>query len=148
MDSGSAAMVMPTSWLPMFALQASEGQRRGQKYVGATGQMVMNEGQKDAQFFTKAMEPRQITFQCAPVNKMLASISGIADAENGVLFLGDCGYILSLDKETLRLIKELVEQCQRKTQFDRKGNVYVLDAFVQVPKGSKLEQTVERLRNN
>ena len=28
MDSGSAGMVMPTSWLPMFALQASEGQRR------------------------------------------------------------------------------------------------------------------------
>ena len=35
MDTGAAAFVMPTHWLPMFELKQPEGQRKGTKYVGA-----------------------------------------------------------------------------------------------------------------
>ena len=142
MDTGSAAFVMPTKWLPMFALQPSEGSKRGQRYVGATGNVVQNEGQKAVNFFTREQEGRKLTFQCAPVNKMLACVSGVADAGNGILFLSEGGIILKLDPGTIERIKELISKCTQTTKFDRKGNTYVLEAFVKVPAGSRLEQQV------
>ena len=104
-------------------------------------------GEKDVRFFTKESEPRQMTFQCAPVNKMLGSVGGMTDADNAVLFMKDGGHILGLDEETLRKIKALVESCSKKTKFDRKGNVYVMEAYVRVPSGSDLEKQVHRMRS-
>lgn len=131
----------------MFELKESEGKRRGQRYIGATCQIVTNEGEKDVRFMTKDAEPRQMTFQCAPVNKMLGSVGGMTDANNAVLFMKDGGHILGLDDETLRKVKELVESCPQKTKFDRKGNVFVMEAYVRVPSGSHLEKQVRNLRN-
>ena len=143
MDTGSAAFVMPTHWLPMFKLEPSEGAAKGQNCVGATGTVVKNEGQLTVKFLTKDKASRQMTFQCAPVNKMLASMSGVADAGNAILFEADGGHILKLDEPTRKAIRELVENCKTKTAFDRKGNVYVLDAYVFVPPNSNLAQRVD-----
>ena len=104
------------------------------RYVGATGQAVENEGQKVVDFVTRELEPRQMTFQCAPVNNMLACVAGVADAGNAILFMNDGGHVLKPDAEMLMLIRELVSKCKAKTHFDRCGNVYVLDAYVKLSK--------------
>ena len=147
MDSGSAAFVMPTRWLPMFELQQSKGSLAGQRYVGATGNVVPNEGEKHVEFVTGDGQDRALTFQCADLNKMLAGIAGVADANNGILFLKDGGHILELDEATLERVKELVRRCSKVTNFIRKGNVYIMDAYVRIPPGSTLASTADKLKN-
>ena len=59
--------------------------------------------------------------QVAAVNKILASIAGMCDKGNEVIFRRDGGDIISLDTG-------------KRTPFRRVGNVYVLDAWVLNPK--------------
>ena len=99
------------------------------------------------EFVTRDGQDRALTFQCADVNKMLACIAGIADAGNGILFLADSGHILKLDAETLRRVKELISHCSQVTGFDRKGMVYVMDAYVRIPSNSDLARKVSKIRN-
>ena len=87
-----------------------------------------------------------MTFQCADVNKILACIGGIADAGNAILFGATGGHILNLDEKTRKAIEKLIEGCQTKTAFDRRGMVYVMDAYVKVAPHSKLAQQVDMLR--
>ena len=59
-------------------------------------------------------------FQVAKVNKMLASIAGICDNGNTVTFTDQGGYIRNVESG-------------RRTTFERKGNVYILDMWVRHP---------------
>ena len=82
MDTGSAAFVMPTKWLPMFALDDSEGNRSGPQYIGVLCNAEVIEGQKVVDFVTKDHASRRLAFQCADVSNMLARASGIFGAGN------------------------------------------------------------------
>ena len=62
-----------------------------------------------------------MVFQVAAVNKILASIAGICDNGNSVLFRSDGGTITNLKDG-------------RETKFRRQGNVYVMDMWVRNPK--------------
>ena len=64
--------------------------------------------------------------QVANVNQILASIAGICDKGNHVLFRADGCDIISLSTK-------------KKTPFRRLGNIYVLDVWVENPhwKGNK-----------
>lgn len=148
MDSGSAAFVMPTRWLPMFALQKSEAQARGQKYAGATGKVLANEGEEVVDFVAKTLAPRQLTFQFADVNTMLACIAGITDADDAALCLASGGFVVQLNVAVKELIQKMLEASETVTEFDRKETVYVMDAYVKVPEGSKLEAKVKELTKN
>ena len=55
------------------------------------------------------------------MNKILASIAGICDNGNSVLFRSDGGTITNLKDG-------------RETKFRRQGNVYVMDMWVRNPK--------------
>ena len=61
-----------------------------------------------------------MVFQVAKVNKILASIAGICDNGNTVTFTDKGGYIKNIETG-------------RRTTFERKGNVYVLDMWVRHP---------------
>ena len=108
--------------------------------------MVQNEGQKTVRFLTRDHEARELTFQCPDVNKILACVSGITDAENVVMFGSTGGHILKLDAETKAAVDKLISGCKTKTAFERRGNVYVMDAYVKVAPGSKLAQQIDSLR--
>ena len=73
---------------------------------------------------------------------MLACIGGIADANNGILFLKAGGHVIQLNPKVLELIKQMLEASDVATPFDRRGMVYVMDACVAIPKGSVLESKV------
>ena len=117
MDSGCSVFVMPSDWLKMFPLRESEGSRKGQEYTAAAkdSKPIVNEGQKTIDFVTKEGKKKIMVCQVANVNKILASIAGICDKGNHVLFRADGGDIISLSTK-------------KKTPFRRLGNIYVLDA--------------------
>ena len=59
-------------------------------------------------------------FQVAAVNKILASIAGICDNGNTVMFRQDGGTIMHMETK-------------RETHFKRQGNVYVMDMWIRNP---------------
>ena len=78
MDSGCSVSVIPTGWLKMFAIWESEG---GQTYHAAAkdGKPIVNEGEKEVNFFLNNGAKRKMVCQVAKVNKLLASIGQIRD---------------------------------------------------------------------
>ena len=65
-------------------------------------------------------QKKTVIFQLAKVNKALASIAGICDNGNHVLFRQDGGDIIHLS-------------VGKKTPFRRAGNIYALDAWIVNP---------------
>ena len=112
MDSGCSVFVVPSDWVCMFAMEESEGSRRGQQYTAAAndGKPILNEGQKTIRFVTKDGQKKKVLCQVAKVNKILASIAGICDNNNHVLFRADGGDIIHLADN-------------KKTPFRRNGNI-------------------------
>ena len=94
-DSGSAAFVLPVKWLPGIPMEKSKGSMAGQEFIGATGKVATNMGQKLVKFRTNLGQDRGMTFQCTDVNKALACVAGIADGpavgEEHQLFLAQKG---------------------------------------------------------
>lgn len=122
MDSGSSVFVIPSDWLKMFPMRESEGSRRKQEYTAAAkdSKTIVNEGEKTIEFVTNEGKKKKMVCQVANVNKILASIAGICDKGNHVLFRADGGDIINL-------------KSRKKTPFRRLGNIYVLDAWVENP---------------
>jgi hypothetical protein len=119
MDSGCSVFVVPSDWLQMFPLEESEGSRNCQAYTAAAkdGKPIYNEGQKLIKFTTSDGQKKKVLCQVAKVNKILASIAGICDHGNHVLFREDGGDIIN-------------QKTFKKTSFKRLGNIYVLDAWI------------------
>ena len=130
-DSGAGAFVMPESWFPGVPTMPSKGSLAGQRFVGATGKKTANTGQKNLQFTIMSGQERRGTFQTSDVNTILASVGGIADgpeagSENYIIFGPKGGIITPIKFTTITLSKDE----NLTTNFDRKGNVYVMDAWI------------------
>ena len=122
LDSGCSVFVMPSKWLRHLTLEPSEGSMRKppQSFTAASNHKVVNEGQRTVRFRTEDGSRRQMIFQVAAVNKILASIAGICDNGNTVVFRQDGGTITHMESG-------------RETHFKRKGNVYVMDMWIRNP---------------
>ena len=101
--------------------------------MGATGKLAENTGEKRVAFRTAAGGDRRCTFHCADVNNMLACVAGLADGSgpgtgNLILFFTR-GCIITPEAET-HLI--LPNRRSKVTDFERKGNVYVMGFGVDV----------------
>ena len=64
------------------------------------------------------------------------------------MFMPDGGHVLKFDGRTMAKIKEFMATCEVKTPFGRPGNTCMLDAYVRVPPGRKLEGQVARMRSS
>ena len=91
MDTCCAANIMPVSWLPQFEVEAGKSRQR---YVGATGKIVNNKGQKKIEFMTSEGQGRSMTFQIADVNKILACVAMVCDGGNDFLFRKNGGIVI------------------------------------------------------
>ena len=121
LDSGSSLFVIPSGWLPQFRLEA--GAKKGSTYLAANAGIIVNEGERTITFMTDEGQQRKITFQVAGVNKAFASVAGICDAGHIVIFTKTGGTITNLKTSEV-------------TNFQRKGNVYVMEAWVERDRGS------------
>ena len=120
LDSGCSVFVIPSCWLSWFSLEESEGSKRGQNFTTASNNKIPNEGQRTVRFITDDGRRRRMTFQVSAVNKILASVAGICDNGNTILFTCTGGTIKSI-------------ATGRETKFRRQGNVYVMDIWVANP---------------
>ena len=120
MDSGAAESVAPADLAPWIDAVESEGSRRGQMYVSASGDRLPNLGEKKLRVITEEGHPAVATFQLADVTRPLCSISKVCDRGNTVTFHATGGYITSATGE--------------QTEFRRQNNVYVLDMYMKSPK--------------
>jgi hypothetical protein len=121
-DSGAAESVAPSSMAPWLPTVPSEGSRRGQCYLSASGTKLENKGEKRFDMVTAEGNWGQATFQVAEVTRPLCSVTKICDRGNKVVFEKDGGYIYNYATGV-------------KTKFDRQNNVYVMEMYVEEPSG-------------
>ena len=119
MDSGAAESVAPPDIAPWIAAEESEGSKRGQTYVSASGDRLPNLGEKKLKVTTAEGNRATATYQLADVTRPLCSISKVCDRGNAVTFTAEGGYITNKSGEV--------------TKFRRQNNVYVLDMYVRNP---------------
>ena len=83
-DSGAAESVAPESMAPWVPMKASEGSKRGQTYMSASGAKLPNLGEKQFDMVTGEGIWVQATFQVAEVT--LAAI-GVAKVQKALVQL-------------------------------------------------------------
>jgi hypothetical protein len=118
-DSGAVEHVLPPSCLPRVRMTESPGSRAGKRYLSATGEAIPNLGQKVLYGKTREGQPRNITFQIAPVRKPLISVAKMCEAGNDVNLT---------DKPHVR--NRLTGQV---TALRREGKTFILDLWVRHP---------------
>ena len=112
--------VISSDWRKWFVLEASEGSKRGQKFIAAAGKGIKNEGQRTVKFSTDNGKRRRMKVQAAQVSNILASVAGICDNGNEVAVTTTGGRIVSVRNGHI-------------TKFRRHGKVYVMDIWVLNP---------------
>ena len=126
MDTCSAANIMPKTWLPQFKTEPGKSRQR---YVGATGKIVNNEGQKKIDFMTSEGQGRSMIFQMADVSKILACVAMVCDGStqgsNIVIFKKNGGLVVPEND-----VKIVIKPGSPVTNIRRKGNTYGMDAWV------------------
>ena len=119
MDSGAAESVAPTSMAPWIKVEESEGSRRGQTYMSASGDRLPNLGEKKFDIVTESGMSATATYQVADVTRALCSVSRVCDKGSTVTFTATGGFITS--------------PAGVKTPIRRENNVYLLDTWTRGP---------------
>ena len=125
-DSGAADNVMPRRMLRKKAklIRPSQASRAGVHYVAANNGRIRNEGEAEFDFVTKEGNELSWTFQIAEVNKVLAAVSALVDANCRVVFDRD-------DKTHVDVSYILDKKTNTYTKLRRERNVWVVDAWVE-----------------
>ena len=118
-DSGAVEHVLPPAYLPRVKMVESPGSKTGKRYLSATGEAIMNLGQKSLFSKTREGQPRNITFQIAPVRKPLISVAKMCEAGNDVNLT---------EKPHIRN-----RQTGQVIALRREGKTFVLDLWVRHP---------------
>ena len=121
-DSGAAESVAPASTAPWIQAIPSEGSKKRQKYLSASGERLPNLGEKRIHGHTNENWAVNSTFQIAEVTRPLCSVSQICDRGNEVHFTSQGGFI--------------VNQQGRRTHFKRDNNVYVMQLHAKTGQAS------------
>jgi len=116
-DSGASDTVAPEEVFLDYPLEPSPGSRTNVWYVGAGGQRIKNQGQRQILILTKEKRLRWITVQVAKVKKLLGSVSKNNDYGQRVVYDLDESYIQ--DKKT-----------GEKVNLEREKGVFKFDAWV------------------
>ena len=116
-DSGASDTVAPEDFFTDYPLEESPGSRSNVWYVGAGGERIKNQGQRQILILTKEKHLRWLTVQVARVKKLLGSVSKNNDCGQRVVYDTDDSYIM--DKVT-----------GEKVHLERAKGVFKYDAWV------------------
>ena len=121
-DSGAAESVVPSRSLMTVETTVGEKSRNGVEYESACGTTIPNEGEKKCLISTNdSPTEKMAVLQVANIGKSLLSVSKMIDKGNTVVFSPAGSYIYNdISKEY--------------TALRRKGNLYVMDAWVRAVK--------------
>ena len=122
-DSGAADNVTNRQTAPKVPVRPSEGSRRGQKYVAANGEKIMNEGEQELQVVTEEGAKANVKYQITDVKRPLMSVGKLCDRGNRVIFGRGGGVIHNVRTGTV-------------TSFKRSGGIYTVDLWVRQNDGT------------
>ncbi len=94
-DSGASVPVMPPDAGKAYALEESEGYRRGAEYECANGHAIPNLGEKRLPVMTAEGTLRGYVTQCADVSKPLQSVRHLVRNGHAVVFDDEGSYIVN-----------------------------------------------------
>ena len=107
-------------------IRPSEASRAGVCYVAANDGRIANEGEADMRFTTQEGNNLNWTFQVAEVNKVLAAVSSLVDANHRVVF--------DRDEKTKIDVSFIIDKSSGTvTKMRRERNVWVVDAWIEEP---------------
>ena len=119
-DSGAAEIGIPHRLISQHLLKDTNASRSVMYYSSATGQPIPNLGEQCVPLFTIEHTFRGVTFQAAPVSKILVSVKCICAAGHRVVFDYGASYIENLATGEINVLRE------------DNGN-YMLDMWVVLP---------------
>ena len=122
-DSGAAETVIPHTLVTEYPIVETEKSRSGACYASATGEPIPNLGEQKLPMATEEGSMRAMTFQAAPVAKLLGSVKRICQAGHYVIFDEDGSYIMNKVTGELNWLRE------------QNGN-YMLDVWIPPPSAS------------
>ena len=117
MDSGAADSVAPPTLAPQVNISESNGSKRGQCYVSASGSRLSNMGEKVLNVQTNEGRDANVFYQIAEVGRPLHSVSATCDRGNWVVYTSQGGFIINC-------------QTWERTSFERSGGIYELDLWM------------------
>ena len=136
-DSGAAASVLPSGWLPEYKALETPESKAGVHYVAADGKRIPDEGGKRLNVVLENGCKRNMKFNIAKVNKALGSVGKICETGHRVVF----------DDINGSFIEELSAQGTPMTgtrqPLRKEHGVYVLDTWVAPPSASGRASAVE-----
>ena len=144
-DSGAGSSAINPEDVPEYQLEPSEGQAKGQHFIGAGGEKMPNLGQMTVPLMLADGTAAAATFQAAKVRKPLMAVSASCDQGQLVLFDNDLSALVDRDSPEGREIRRLVKQCVAKTTLQRKGGVYTLPAWI-VPPEKLTDKDLQRIK--
>ena len=113
-DSGASESVLPTNHEFVGVDTLSESPKKGTKYAAANGSTTLNQGQVKLRMTTWEGRRGDLSYQVTGVSQSLTSVARLCDLGNTVTFDTEGGDIINA-------------QTGRRTRFERKGGVYVLE---------------------
>ena len=116
-DSGAIDTVIPRRVAKGIMVRSTEASRSGLKYRSASGNAIVNEGEKHLKGYTNEANVVDMTAQVAEVTKPLGSVRAFVRAGNRVVFDNGGSYI----QNKATGIKTVIE--------DRNG-AYVFDLWI------------------
>ena len=119
-DSGAIDTVIPRRVAQGISLKQTEASRNGLKYRSASGNAIVNEGERNLRGYTKEANLVDMTAQVAEVTKPLGSVRAFVKAGNRVVF--DAGGSYIQNKAT-----------GVKTDIEDRNGAYVFDLWI--PRG-------------
>ena len=115
-DSGASETVCHSEHFPNTPVN-QDSPKHGLRYKGASGNPIVNQGDKKIAFITDEGEQRDMLFQVCDVTKPLASVSRICKKGHRVVFEDGCSYIENLYSGDVTWLRE-------------ENGVYVMDIWL------------------
>ena len=105
-ESGAAETIIPYRLVSQHPLRETDASRGGLCYSSATGQPIPNLGEQRLPLLTMEETFRGMTFQAAPVSKLLGSVERICAAAHRVVFDEDGSYIENKSTGEVNMLRE------------------------------------------
>ena len=130
-DSGAGEAVADPKSFPGCHVSPSKGSVAGQRFLGAGGEVIHNEGKFQVAHLTEFGAIGKMTFQAARVRKPLMAVSSINRRGNLVLFDGDRSFILPGNAPEVAQVRKNVDQIRGKVPLHLRNGVFTMKTWRQ-----------------
>ena len=111
------------------AVNPSEGSKRGQMFIGATGVKTPNMGQLAPKMIVESGQEASLTFQAGKVRKPFVAVSAVNEKGNLVIFDGDNSFIVPGNSKEVPQLRKLINTIPKKIRLHKKNGVFTMKTW-------------------